>query len=131
MRKDIHIPEVKDVYLAVVREKHLEYQTLDWNAYIINNSDRALDTVLIVSRGFSPDKTTPVFRHQIPTLPARSFAKIEYLQEPLLALTNEFKVSFFAEHKMFEKTYRFQKNSINKGALQHIPLMNLKGVLRK
>ena len=51
MKKDITIPEVKDVYVAVVQEQHLEYKTLDWNAYIINNSDKDLDTVLIVSQG--------------------------------------------------------------------------------
>ena len=131
MRKDIEIPQVEDVYLAVIQEEHLEYKTLDWNAYIVNNSDKELDTVLIVSRGYSSQKETPVFRHQISKLPARSFAKIEYVQEKVLSLNNEFKVTFFSEQKMFDKTYLFQKNSINLGALQPIPLMNLKGILRK
>jgi hypothetical protein len=50
MKKDIKIPEVKDVFIAVVQEEHPEYRSLDWNAYIINNSDENLDTVLIVSK---------------------------------------------------------------------------------
>ena len=131
MRKDIDIPQVKDVYLAVVQEKHREYQTLDWNAYIINNSDKELDTVLIVSRGYNQQKETPVFRHQIAKLPARSFAKIEYLQEKVLALNNEFKVTFFEGQKMYDKTYLFEKNSINSKATQNIPLMHLMGILRQ
>lgn len=131
MRKDIEIPEVKEVYLAVVQEKHLEYHTLDWNAYLINNSDDDLATVLIVTKGYSQEKITPIMRHSISLLPARSYAKIEYLQPEILSLTNEFKVTFFKDNKMFDKTYKFPKNSINERALQPIPLMQLKGILQK
>ena len=131
MKKDISIPEVKDVYIAVVQEEHLEYKTLDWNAYIINNSDADLDTVLIVSQGTSEDKMTPPMRHTISKLPARSYAKIEYMQEQVLALNNSFKVTYFEGNQMFDKTYLFRKNTINDSALQPIPLMQLKGVLVK
>lgn len=131
MKKDINIPEVKDVYIAVVQEEHLEYKSLDWNAYIINNSDVELDTVLIVSQGYSERKMTPPMRHSIAKLPARSYAKIEYLQEKVLELNNSFKVTFFEGNKMFDKSYLFRKNSINQKALQTIPLMQLKGILVK
>ena len=131
MKKDIILPEVKDVYIAVVQEEHLEYKSLDWNAYIINNSDVELDTVLIVSQGYSERKMTPPMRHSIAKLPARSYAKIEYLQEKVLELNNSFKVTFFEGNKMFDKSYLFRKNSINQKALQTIPLMQLKGVLVK
>lgn len=130
MKSDIVIPEVKDVYIAVVQETHLEYKTLDWNAYIINNSDEDLDTVLIVSKGYTKGKITPPMRHQLQKLPARSFAKIEYLQEKVLALNNEFKVTYFNGSQMFDKAYLFKANEINTRALQDIPLMQMKGVLR-
>jgi hypothetical protein len=131
MKKDIQIPEVKDVYVAVVQEEHPEYKTQDWNAYIINNSDKDLETVLIVSQGYTDTKMTPPMRHTITLLPARSYAKIEYLQEKVLALNNEFKITFFEGNQMFDKTYLFRKNTINEKALQVIPLMQLKGVLVK
>ena len=131
MKKDIQIPEVTDVFVAVVQERHPEYNTDDWNAYIINNKDVDLDTVLIVSRGYSQDKVTPVMRHTIALLPARSYAKIEFMQNDVLALNNEFKVTFFEGNQMLDKTYLFTKNSINTKALQTIPLMQLKGVLVK
>ncbi|SDR69610.1 hypothetical protein SAMN04515667_0338 [Formosa sp. Hel1_31_208] len=131
MKKDIQIPEVKDVFVVVVQEQHPEYKTVDWNAYIINNKDVDLDTVLIVSKGYSQDKVTPVMRHTIKFLPARSYAKIEFMQERLLAINNEFKVTFFEGNQMFDKTYVFRKNTINTQALQTIPLMQLKGVLVK
>ncbi|MBO3115422.1 hypothetical protein J4050_01605 [Winogradskyella sp. DF17] len=131
MKKDITIPKVKEVYIAVVQEKHLEYQTQDWNAYIINNSDKELDTVLILSQGYSESKMTPPMRHSIAKLPARSFAKIEYLQEDVLELNNSFKLSFFQGNQMFDKTYVFRKNTINTRAFQPIPLMNTNGILVK
>jgi len=131
MKKDIEIPKVKDVHIAVVQEEHLEYKTLDWNAYIINNSDADLDTVLIVSQGKSETKMTPPMRQTIAKLPARSYAKIEYMQEQVLALNNTFKVTFFEGNQMFDKTYLFRKNTINPKALQPLPLMQLKGILVK
>ena len=131
MKKDIEIPEVKDVYVAVVQEEHFEYKTQDWNAYIINNTDKDLETVLIVSQGYTDKKMTPPMRHTLSKLPARSYAKIEYLQEKVLELNNEFKITFFEGNKMFDKTYLFRKNTINDRALQAIPLMQLRGVLVK
>ena len=38
MKKDIHIPKVDQVYIAVVNEHNPTYQTDDWNAYIINDA---------------------------------------------------------------------------------------------
>jgi len=131
MKKDIQIPKAKEVYIAVVQEEHLEYKTLDWNTYIINDSDEDLDTVLIVSKGYSDKQITPPMRHSIAKLPARSYAKIEYMQEQVLALNNTFKVTFFQGNQMFEKTYLFRKNTINAKALQPLPLMQLKGILVK
>lgn len=131
MKKDIKIPEVKNVHVAVVQEEHIEYKTQDWNAYIINNSDVDLETVLIVSQGYNDKKMTPPMRHTITKLPARSYAKIEYLQEKVLELNNSFKITFFEGNQMFDKTYLFRKNTVNVNALQVIPLMQLKGVLVK
>jgi len=131
LKKDIKIPEVKDVHVAIVQEQHPEYKTTDWNAYIINNSDSDLETVLIVSQGYTDKKMTPPMRHSIAMLPARSYAKIEYLQEKVLALNNEFKIIFFEGNQMFDKSYLFRKNTINEKALQRLPLMQLKGVLVK
>ncbi|WP_425076229.1 hypothetical protein [Psychroserpens sp. S379A] len=131
MKKDIQIPKVSDVFVAVVQEQHPEYKTEDWNAYIINNKDVDLETVLIVSKGYSEEKVTPVMRHTITLLPARSYAKIEFMQNEVLKLNNEFKVTFFEGNQMLDKTYLFRKNTINTKALQSIPLMQLKGVLVK
>lgn len=131
MKKDISIPEVKNVYIAVVNEYNEIYKTYDWNAYIINDKNLDLELVLIVTSGYSKDKTTSVFRKKIDKLPAKSYAKIELMQEELFVLNNQFKVTFFENNKMFDKTYLFRKNTINKNVLQPIPLMEVRGVLVK
>lgn len=131
MKKDIQIPKVENVYVAVVHEYNEVYKTQDWNAYIINDKDVDLEVVLIVTSGYSDKKMTSIFRKKLDVLPKKSYAKIELMQEELFALNNEFKVTFFEGNAMFEKTYLFRKNTINEKALQTIPLMDVKGVLVK
>ncbi|WP_452602853.1 hypothetical protein [Pontimicrobium sp. MEBiC06410] len=131
MKKDIDIPKVEDVYIAVVNEYNDIYKTQDWNAYIINDKTEDLDIIIIVTNGYSEDKITSTFRKKLDKLPAKSYAKIELMQEELFALNNQFKVSFFQGNKMFDKTYLFRKNTINLKALQPIPLMEARGVLVK
>ena len=51
MRKDIHPPKVEGVAMAVVREPDEDGEEA-WYVYLINRTDRELDTVLISSRGY-------------------------------------------------------------------------------
>lgn len=131
MKKDIEVPKVEGVYMAVVSEFNAIYKTKDWNAYIINDKGVELEMVIIVSEGYSETKKTATFRKRIDKLPAKSYAKIELMPEELFVLNNSFKVSFFEGNTMFDKTYVFSKNTINNKALQPIPLMDVKGVLVK
>lgn len=131
MKKDIHIPSVENVYIAVVHEFNDIYKTQDWNAYIINDKEVDLEVVLIVTSGYTEQKTTSIFRKRLDKLPAKSYAKIELMPEELFALNNEFKVTFFEGNTMFDKTYLFPKNTINEKDLKTIPLMDVKGILVK
>jgi hypothetical protein len=130
LKKDIHIPEVKDVYIAVVHDYNDDYKVYDWNAYIINDKAVDLEMVIIVTKGYSEAKKTATFRKKIEVLPAKSFAKIELLLDDVLAINNRFDVSFFENNTVFEKSFEFRKNTINEKALQNIPLMDVKGVLK-
>ncbi len=129
MKKDIQIPEVKKVYIAVVQEYNAEFEWNDWNAYIINDRDDAIESALIVSKGYDDERQTSKMRHSIPKIEGKSFAKIELIQEELLALNNEFRVTFFADGMLYDKKFLFRKNTINVRALQNIPNMKLRGVL--
>ena len=131
MKKDIQIPKVENVYVAIINEYNDIYKTNNWNAYIINDKTVDIEMVLIVSKGFSETKETSVMRHKLDRLPAKSYAKIELMQDEILQLNNEFKVTFFEGSVMFDKTFLFRKNTINEKALQTIPIMNTAGVLVK
>ncbi|NAS31134.1 hypothetical protein GTQ40_09145 [Flavobacteriaceae bacterium R38] len=131
MKKDIEIPIVKEVYVAVVHEWNDEFLSKDWNAYIINDRETPIDMVLIVSKGYDGDIKTSMMRHGIGKVEAKSFAKIELMQEDVLKLNNEFYVTFFADDKLYEKKYIFRKNIINENAMQELPVMEVDGVLVK
>ena len=130
MKKDILIPKVKGISIAVVHEYNTTYNSYDWNAYIINEQSVDLEMVIIVTKGYSEAKKTATFRKKIDILPAKSFAKIELLLEDVLSINNRFNVSFFEGNTLYEKSFEFKKNTINEKVLQQIPLINLKGVLK-
>lgn len=131
MKKDISIPNVEDIYIAVVQEYNEIYKTKDWNAYIINDKEVTLEMILIVSEGYSEDTITSTMRHKLEVLPPKCYAKIELMQEEVLQLNNAFKITFFENSQMFEKTFLFRKNTINEKALRPVPLMSSRGVLVK
>ncbi|MDG1221353.1 MAG: hypothetical protein P8P19_01180 [Polaribacter sp.] len=131
MKKDIQIPEVSGVEIAVVYEYNALYKTDDWNIYIINNKNVDLEMIVIVSQGFSETKTTSLLRKKLETLPANSFAKIEYIQPELFVLNNRFQVSFFENNQLKDKTFLFEKNSIKEGGLRMISEIKKRGILAK
>ncbi len=131
MKKDIQIPEVTDLFMAVVKEHNDAFRTDDWNVYIINNKSVDLEMVLIVSNGFDTVDRTSTMRHKIERLPANSYAKVELIQQELFKLHNEFKVSFFTKNQLLDKTFIFKQNTINDDSLKMIPQLNKKGILKK
>ena len=131
MKKDIQIPEVSGVEIAVVYEYNALYKTDDWNIYIINNKNVDLEMIVIVSQGFSETKTTSLLRKKLETLPANSFAKLEYIQPELFVLNNRFQVSFFENNQLKDKTFLFEKNSIKEGGLRMISEIKKRGILAK
>lgn len=133
MKKDIQIPEVTDVFMAIVKEYNDIFQCEDWNAYIVNNKDVAIEMVLVVSKGYDEDELieTSLLRHKIEKLPAKSFAKVELMQEEVLKLSNFFNVTFFEGNAMFDKKYLFEKGTVKEASLRMIPLLNKRGVLAK
>jgi hypothetical protein len=129
LKKDIEIPEVKDVHVAAVKVLNEEFNAYEWNVYLINNTNLPLEMVLIVSKGFDKKRETSLMRHKIEVLPAKNFAKIEYLQDEVLQLNNEFKVTYFEGSKMMEKTFLFKPNTIKESIATMIPVIPEKGIL--
>ncbi|MGY6649183.1 hypothetical protein [Wenyingzhuangia sp. IMCC45574] len=133
MKKDIQIPVVENVFMAVVKEYNEEFQCEDWNVYLINDREEDLDMVIIVSKGYDEDKfiETSVMRKTIQKLPAKSFAKVELIQPDLFKLTNFFNTTFFIGNTMYDKKYVFEKNTIKDGALRVLKQLGKEGILAK
>ena len=131
MKKDIEIPVAKEVYVALIHEWNEEFLSKDWNAYIINNRTTPIEMALVVSKGYDDDRKTSIMRHAIPVVAAKSFAKIEVVQEDVLALNNEFFVTYYADNKLYEKRFLFEQYSVNESNLVTIPLIEKEGVLAK
>jgi len=131
MKKDIEFPEVKGVSIAVVKEWNTEFEMEDWNAYIINENDKAIDAVIIVTQGFSTEKKTSKFRHMLGTIKANDYQKFELMQEGILSFRNEFSVTYFLNNTLYDKKFIFRQNTINENAFRDIPVLNKKGVLVK
>lgn len=133
MKKDIQIPEVENVFMAVVKEFNEDFRCDDWNVYIVNDRDEDVEMALIVSKGYDEDKLveTSVMRKTIQNLPAKSFAKVEVIMPDLFKLTNFFNTTFFIGNTMYEKKYVFEKNTIKDGALRVIKQLDKEGIVSK
>ncbi|MCT8339467.1 hypothetical protein MG296_05345 [Flavobacteriaceae bacterium TK19130] len=131
MRKDIEIPEVKEVYVAAVQEFNEEFKVDEWNAYIINNNSEPLETVIIVSQAYDDSKMTAPMRRTLSTLPAKGFAKIEFLEENVLKLPNYFTVTYFLEGKLFDKRFEIPANAAIEDNAVALPIMEKEGVLAR
>lgn len=131
MKKDIEIPVVKDVHVAIIREWNEEFLDKDWNAYIINDRNTPIELTMVVSKGYDGERKTSIMRHAIGDLESKSYKKIEVVQEDLLALDNEFFVTFYADNKLHEKRFVFEKNNVTENNLINIQLIDKEGILAK
>lgn len=131
MRKDITIPEVKDVYVAAVLEFNSDFNTHDWNVYLINDGKEPLETVLIVSQGKDGNQITSTMRHSLKVLPSKSYAKVEFVEDRVLSLTNYFTVTYFLGEILYDKRFEFPANSILEDNAVALPVMQNDGVLAR
>ena len=131
MKKDIIIPEVSGIEMAIVYEYNDIYDTNDWNVYLVNNSDARLEMVVIVSKGYGSKKISSVMRKKIDVLDAHSFAKVEWMQPELFKITNLFQVTFFINNRLYDKAFTFKENTIKEGGLRMIPEIKKRGILAK
>jgi len=133
MKKDIIIPEVENVFMAVVQEWSDEFMEKVWYAYLVNDSDFQLDGVMVVSKAFGTIagemKKTSLLRHAFTEIPEVSVAKIELIEKSVLALNNEFMVTFFIGNTLYDKKFIFKANSIQETNQEEVPILFVDGVI--
>ena len=133
MKKDIIIPEVENVFLAAVQEWSDDFMEKVWYIYLVNDSDFQLDSVMVVSKAFGTIdgemKKTSLLRHAFVEVPSVTFVKVEMVEKSVLALNNEFMVTFFIGNTFYERKYIFKANSITPDYVEEVPLLFVDGVI--
>ena len=135
MKKDLNPPVVKDLAVAVVKDKN-DVQEDIWNVYIINYQKETIDEVLVTSKGYLTDvkgveTKTSVLRHAVGSLAPNDFSIIEPIMENVFPLNNEYWVSYFKDGRIYDKKYIFLAETIKDENLINIPVLNKQGVMIK
>lgn len=129
MKKDIIIPRVEDLAIAIVPGAEEDL----WDVYLLNFKDSALSCVLVNSNGYGEidgEKVkTTTLRHFFEEIPPTSCTLIEPIQDKLFSLANEYWVSFVLDDLMYDKKYVFVRGSISKDHFTTIPFLQKKGVM--
>jgi len=134
MKKDIVLPLVEEVAVAVVKEQDENGQEA-WSVYLLNLKNEPIEGVLVTSSGYGElegeKRQTSTLRHFLDTMPAKSFSKIEPIMENVFGLNNQYWVSFYQNKILYDKKYVFLAESITPGNMITIPLIQKKGVMIK
>jgi len=137
MRKDIALPKVKDVGVAIVKELNDEKTSEVFNVYLINFGAVEIENVLVTSRGYGVNQSsgesvkTSVLRHGLGSVKPNEFTKIEPIMENVFGITNEFWVSYYIKKEVFDKKFVFLAETVKPSHFIQIPIINQPGVLIK
>lgn len=134
MKKDINPPKVEDIAVAIIKEVN-DLGGEEWFVHLINLKNELIEGVMVTSRGYGEingeQKKTATLRHFLDEIEPKSYKKIESLTEELLALSNEFWVSFYHNKQLFDKKYIFVAESVTKNNEVNLPIIGKKGILIK
>lgn len=133
MRKDIHIPKVEDVSMAVVKETGGENS--EWGVYLINQKAVDIDNIIIASKGYGvineQEVKTSTLRHFFELLKGGESLKVEKIMPDVFGLNNEYMLTFYIEKMIYDRKYIFVPDSIVEENLIQIPLIDKPGILIK
>jgi hypothetical protein len=133
MKKDIIIPEVENVFVAAVQEWSDDFMEKVWYAYLVNDSDFLIESVMVVSNAFGTIegemKKSSVLRHAFVEVSPVSVVKIEMIEKSVLILNNEFSVSYFIGNKLYDKKFIFKAQSIGEEATEEVPILFVEGII--
>jgi hypothetical protein len=133
MKSDIIVPIVENVFIVAIQDWSDDFQENCWYAYLLNATDKPLETAMIVSRAYGlidgEERNTMSLRHAFAIVEPQSAVRIEFLENNLLQLDNEFLLSYFIGNQMFDKKFIFKANTINEKAKTDLPVVNKQGIL--
>lgn len=131
MKKDIRIPKVVDVSMAIVRET--EGLDADWGVYLINQKDQTLKDIIVSSKGYGElngeKVATSELRHYFDGLDAHSVHKVERIVPEVFGLNNQYFLTFYLDGEIYDRKFIFVPGSVADENLIEVPLVNLPGIL--
>ena len=131
MIRDIKIPEVKNVTLAVARKKVIG--DTEWKVYLINNNDVAIENTLVASKGYGEKdgkpQQTSILRHFLETISPNSAMLIEPIDPAVFHLNNEYWVSYYVGRQIYDKRFLFVPDTISEDNISFIRELDMEGVL--
>lgn len=132
MIKDIIVPEVKNVTLAIARTNGQGIHG-EWKVYLINNNEFPLENTLVASKGYGEKdgekQNTSILRHFLETVPPHSTALIEPIDPAVFHLNNEYWVSYYIGTQIYDKRFVFVPDTLREENLSYIPELEMEGVL--
>jgi hypothetical protein len=127
MRKDIHIPAPKNVFIAIALENEIEHE---WKAYILNLNPVVISNVMITSTGLSDNGNhTSVLRHFIEEIQPNTAIPFEIVTDELLQIDNNFFVTYYIENLIHDFDASFKANAYQLDSLKIIPIIQKRGVI--
>lgn len=132
MKKDINIPEVKNVTFAIVRKKN-EADEYIWEVHLINNNDVLLKNILIMSKGYGEMNgekiETSTLRHFFDEVAANNALLIEPIDPKLFILNNEYGLTYYVNNEIFYKKFTFTPAAMDEIHLTKINVLEAEGIL--
>lgn len=132
MKKDIEIPDVKNVTIAIVRDKNILNQD-EWKVFIINKNEFPIENTLVASSGYGEREgeaqRTSTLRHFLETVPADGYSIVESIDPKLFHLNNEYWVSYYVGSQIYDRRFVFVPDSVCEENLTFIKELNKEGVL--
>ncbi|KGO91796.1 hypothetical protein [Flavobacterium subsaxonicum] len=133
MKKDIIIPQVENVYVAAVQEWNDDLMSKTWYAYLVNDSDFTLETVIVVSNASGmlngEERKTSMLRHAFVEVPPVTAVKIEMIEDSVLVLDNSFMVTYFIGNTLYDKNFIFKAGTINEADVEEVPVIWKDGIM--
>jgi hypothetical protein len=133
MLKDIEELKSEGVGIATVQEWDETGDNIVYNVYLVNLHKTPIEGVLVMSHGFGTidgeERKSSVLRHFLDTVEGESYARIEPIQHELFVLTNQYKLTYFDDGKMYERTFEFESNTIHPDNFKQVPILKKPGVL--
>ena len=135
MKKDLEIPKVENISVAVVKEMNDEKTAEVFNVYLLNMRDAGIENVLVSSKGYGTingeKKTTSTLRRFYEKIESQSYQLIEPISKEVFPLSNEYFVTFYIDKVIYDKKIIFVPEAIKEDHFTKVHLLDKQGVLIK